>query len=39
MATKNNLTTKDLMKRLGTQPSLKRKRLQSQKMLMYLEVV
>ena len=39
MGTKNNLTTKDLTKRLGTQPSLKRKRLQSQKMLMYLEVV
>ncbi len=39
MATKNNLTTKDLMKRLETQPSLKRKRLQNQKMLMYLEVV
>lgn len=38
MAIKNNLTIKDLMRRLGTQPSSKRKRLQSQKMLMHLEV-
>jgi hypothetical protein len=39
MAIKNNLTIKDLMRKLGTQPSSKRKRLQSQKMLMHLEVV
>ena len=39
MATKNNLTTKGLMKRSETQPFLKRKKPQSRRMLMHLGVV